>query len=127
MTAPENLNDQTESLAPVPSASAPPSTQLDAAAALHELRILVLGLGVALLVVSLAFNAFVYKQNRNMAGEASARKQQAAQLRAWQQRAFPTLNALAQYSASHPELTEIFKRHGIQLTKSGTQGQQPTP
>jgi len=87
---------------------------MDLAAAVWQLRIIVCVLGAAVLAVSLLFNAFVWKQNRDI----RSRTKTAAQLRelqARQQQLVLTINDLAQYSVGNPELVAVFKRYGIDV------------
>jgi hypothetical protein len=57
MSEQETVASPSESPAPGP---------LDLTQAVWQLRVLVCGFGAALLVLSLAFNAFVWKQNRKL-------------------------------------------------------------
>jgi len=98
----------------------PVDQPLDMPAAIGQLRTLVCGLGVALLVVSLTLSAFVLKQNRNLAGAIRARQSQILQLRANRQQITYVLNELAKYSAGKPELAALFAKHGIQVENTGT-------
>lgn len=106
-----------QNAAPMPArADEPQSSGADTASAVGQLRALVCGLGVGLLVLSLAFNAFVYKQNRNLLGAIHVRKQQTAQMQAAHQRMVLVVNELAKYSRGKPELTAVFNRHGIDIS-----------
>ena len=59
----------------------PPSPGgLDLVQAVWQLRAVVCGLGAALLVLSLAFNVYLWKQNRNITAVTRARRLQAEQL-----------------------------------------------
>jgi hypothetical protein len=110
----------------VRSAQQPVDQPMDVAAAIAELRNLVCGLGVALLVVSLVLSAFIWKQNRNLAAAAHGRQQQILQLRASQQQILPVLNELARYSAGKPELAALFAKHRMQITPPPASGE-PVP
>ena len=91
---------------------------LDVTTAIKQLRALVCGLGVALLIVSLVLTAFILKQNRNLAGEIHARQTQISQLRANRAQIASVVNELAKYSVGKPELTAVFVKHGIQITST---------
>lgn len=112
MSNPDEIQSQTgETRPPQPSLDQP----MDVPTAIRQLRALVCGLGVALLVVSLALSAFVYKQNRNLGGAIHARQTQIAQLRANRAQITSVLNELARYSNGKPELAALFAKHGIQV------------
>jgi hypothetical protein len=104
---------ENETTPPAPAPSAP--EPLDVGQAVWQLRILVCGLGAALLVLSLAFNVFVWKQNRNINAVAMGRKSQAAQLEMRVKQLTLVANDLGNYSAGRPELTAIFAKYGVQL------------
>ena len=103
MSAPEQTNPET-------------TVVTEPGEAIAQLRVLVCGLGAAVLVLSLAFDVFVFKQNRNLQGEARNRSQQANQIGSLQERWASALNDLAHYSTDKPELTGIFKKYGIEIT-----------
>lgn len=88
---------------------------LDMARAVWQLRALVCGLGAMVLVLSLAFNLFVWKQNRNVTIMAHSRQQQLTQLQARGQDLTAFANELANYSNGRPELMGIFARYGIEV------------
>ena len=111
-----------------PTTNRPVDEPMDVAAAVGQLRGLVCGLGAALLIVSLMFTAFVYKQNRNLRGTMVLHQRQIAQLQATQAPLGYLLNELAKYSAGKPELASLFVKHGIQLHPPGAAApSQPTP
>ena len=113
MSNPDEIQNQAgEARPPQPSIDQP----MEVATAIGQLRTLVCGLAVALLIVSLALSAFVLKQNRNLTGAVSARQGQILQLRANRQQITYVLNELARYSAGKPELAALFTKHGIQIT-----------
>ena len=87
----------------------------DLAQAVWQLRILVCGLGAALVILSLAFNLFVWKQNRNITAAAQGRWSQAAALDARVKQLMRVANDLGNYSAGKPELVGIFSRYGLEL------------
>jgi len=106
------MNEQaTAASAPPPSA---PET-LDLAQAVWQLRVVVCGLGAALLVLRQAFNMFVWKQNRNITAVTQSRLNQAVQLDARVKQLTVVANDLGNYSAGKPELVAIFSRYGVQL------------
>ena len=97
----------------------------DLTGAIAQLRGLMCGLWVGLLVVSLgllvvslAFSAFVEKQNRHSLRVAATQHEQVIQLRAMQQRLAPALNELAQYSLNKPDYLTIFRNYGISVQPS---------
>jgi hypothetical protein len=98
---------------------------LDVATAIDQLRTLVCGLGVGLLVVSLALTAFVYKQNRDLVAGIALHEQQIARLQANERLVNPVVNALIQYSAGKPELMGVLARHGLQVNPTSASTQPP--
>jgi hypothetical protein len=98
----------------------------DVAAAIDQLRILVCGLGVGLLVVSLALTAFVYKQNRNLVAVTVTHERQLARFQANERSVNYLVNALVQYSSGKPELMGLLARHGLQIAPSPS-SPQPQP
>jgi hypothetical protein len=108
MSAPEEIQNGTQSDQP-----------MDLAAAVGQLRVLVCGLGAALILVSLALSGFVLKQTRDLAAATSNRQRQIVQLQAAQKPAMIVLNELAKYSLGKPELTAVFTKHGLQFTPPG--------
>jgi hypothetical protein len=126
MNTPEDIRDQAAETGAGETESA--NQPLDLSTAVKQLRVLVCGLGAGLLVVSLAFGAFVYKQNRNLSGVIGARRRQITQMQTSQQQIGYVLNELAVYSNGKPELIALFTKHGIQLTpKSAPTGAVPPP
>ena len=113
MSNPDDIQGQAGEARPSERASDQP---MDTPAAIGQLRALVCGLGVALLIVSLVLSAFILKQNRNIAGEINTRQTQISQLRANRSQLAPVINELAKYSVGKPELTALFLKHGIQIT-----------
>jgi hypothetical protein len=106
-------------------ASTPP---LDTTQALWQLRAIVCGLGAMVILLSLSFNLFVWKQNRNITALTNNRRGQLAQLQANQQRIISVVNDLAKYSADKPELNAIFKKHGVEITiPPSSAGQEALP
>ena len=102
----------------------PAPAALDLVQAVWQLRAVVCGLGAALLVVSLSFNVYLWKQNRNITAATRSRVQQTQQLDARVQELAKVANELANYSATRPELLAIFKRYGLEL-KPSTPAAQP--
>ena len=91
---------------------------LDAGEAIMQLRSLVCGLGAMLLVLSLAFNVFIWKQNRNIQMAEDGRKQMLAQADARVRDLTRIANDLASYSSGKPELVAIFSRYGMELKQT---------
>lgn len=91
----------------------------------NDMRTMVSGLGLGMIVLCVAFGAFVFKQNRLVAIATSAYGNQAEQIRAniqkpetlkqWEQ----ALNELAQYSKGNPQLEEIFRKYRINISGAG--------
>ncbi len=108
-----------------PSPAAPPSGSLDTTQAIWQLRMLVCGLGAVVLVLSLGFNAFVFKQNRNITAAANIRLQQVAQQQARVNEMMRFVNELARYSENKAELRAIFTQHGIELQPSAPAASTP--
>ena len=100
-------------------------TESPATAAVAQLRAVVCGLGLAVLVLGLTFDAFVLKKNRELQGTAGNRNRQADQISGMLQQWTPALNDLAQHSAGHPELMAIFKRRGLEISLPAASGTQP--
>jgi hypothetical protein len=96
---------------------------LDLTAAVWQLRMLVCGLGAALLVVSMAFNLFVWKQNRNINAVAQARLQQLSVMDARVKQLSKVANDLGSYGSDKPELVAIFTKYGLQLKPSAPAAQ----
>ena len=116
----EPMNQATPPTEGGTTSATPAETPLDVGRAVWQLRVVVCGLGVALLVSSLTFNVFVWKQNRNIAAQTAARASQVSRLQASQQRLVPAVQELARYSAANPELTAVFSRFGIDLSVTST-------
>jgi hypothetical protein len=93
----------------------PAPATMDLAQAVWQLRMLVCGLGAALLVLSLAFNLFVWKQNRNIKAAAQARIQQLSMLDTRVKQLSRVANDLGNYGVNKPELMAIFTKYGLQL------------
>jgi hypothetical protein len=87
----------------------------DATATMAQLQAAVCGLGAMVLVLSLAFNIFVWKQNRNISAMTNGRAAQLAQLQTNVKKLTGVATELANYSEGRPELMAIFKRYGIDL------------
>ena len=98
----------------------PPETPLDVTRAVWQLRAVACGLGAAVLVLSLAFNGFVWKQIINVTALTNNRLNQLTPLRTSQQRLEGVINELASYSVGKPELMAVFKRHGAEISGSST-------
>ena len=81
------------------------------------MRAVVCGLGAIVLMLSVAFNVFVWKQNRNLVAMANNRKKQFSQLDGRVKEMAKMVGELALYSEGHPELLGIFKRYGIELRR----------
>lgn len=90
-------------------------TYIDVARELRQMRGQVVGLGTAVLVVSLAFGVFVWKQNKALAAENNLNAQRIEQFRSTQSQWMPALNELASYSVANPELKAIFAKYGVQV------------
>jgi hypothetical protein len=121
MSTPQEIQNQ-------PTTNKPVDEPMDLATAVGQLRGLVCGLGAGLLVVSLMFTAFVYKQNRNLSATTVLHQRQITQLQATEAPLGYLLNELAKYSAGKPELAGLFARHGVQLHPPGPAAPaQPTP
>jgi hypothetical protein len=108
MSTPEEIQNETQADQP-----------MDVAAAVGQLRVLVCGLGAALILVSLALSGFVIKQSRDIGAATNNHQHQIAQLQATQKPAMGVLNELAKYSQGKPELTALFTKHGLQFTPPG--------
>ena len=98
-----------------PGANGPADESMNLATAVRQLRMLVCGLGVGLLIVSLTLTAFVYKQNRNLLGTITLRQRQISQLQASGASMGYLLNELAKYSNGRPELMALFAKHGMEV------------
>ena len=89
--------------------------QLDLVQAVWQLRVLVAGLCAGVLVLSLAFNAYVWKQNRNLESVIRSRQQQGQAMEARINELGRVVNEFAEYSINKPELAAIFTHNGLQL------------
>ena len=111
-----------------PGANGPADESMNLATAVRQLRMLVCGLGAGLLIVSLVLTAFVYKQNRNLAGTTTLRQRQISQLQASGSSLTYLLNELAKYSNGRPELAALFAKHGMEIhTPTAAAPSQPSP
>ena len=102
---------------PSPTASTPPAP-LDMVQAVWQLRALVCGLGAVLLVLSVAFNVFVWKQNRNISASANGRRQQLMQAEGRLDEMTRIVKDMASYSMGKPELVAIFSQFGMELKQA---------
>ena len=105
------MNEDTAST-PSPSSSVPQG--MDLVQAVWQLRSLVCGVGAALLVLSVAFNLFVWKQNRNITAITQGRLQQLTVLDARVKQLLGVASDLRNYSADRPELMAIFGKYGVE-------------
>ncbi len=92
--------------------------ELDLTQALWQLRVLVCGMGAALLVLSLSFNLYVWKQNRNIVAMTNVRIQQVNLLDAQVKQLTRVVNDLGIYSVGKPELMAVFTKYGLELKPS---------
>jgi len=116
MSAPENTSPLDQPSTPTEHHAPAAEPPLDVTRALWQLRTMTCGLGLCLLVVSLVFTAFVWKQNRNLASETNVRNLQITQIQNNHQRLQPVIKELARYSIGNAELALVFKRFGIEIT-----------
>ncbi|MGA2602962.1 MAG: hypothetical protein ABSG14_01910 [Verrucomicrobiia bacterium] len=91
------------------------NVSMDVAGAIDQLRALVCGLGVGLLIVSLAFTALVFKQNRDLTAGKTTHERQIARLQANERSMDYLVDALVKYSAGKPDLMALLARHGLQV------------
>jgi hypothetical protein len=82
---------------------------------LNQLRLLVVGLGAIVFVVSVCFSSFVWKLTRNTSAVAEARQQQLTQVQTNVKRLGAVATDLGNYSAGRPELLAIFRSHGMEF------------
>jgi hypothetical protein len=127
MSAAEQMDNGHGGTKPETAGSVEATSAMRVVEAVGQLRALVCGLGLALLVLGVVFDLFVFKQNRNLASAAANRSRQTAQMQTLQQQWTPALNALAQYSSGKPELMAIFKKHGIEVKPPATPDDKSTP
>lgn len=86
-----------------------------------ELRLIVYGLGLLVLLMSLSLNLFIRKQNRNIESQVNLVKQQISQIEGsqlFQQNRTAMGNLLDELKAQareHPEAVEMLKRYGIEM------------
>ena len=114
------MNDQETTTSTPSSAAIEP---LDMGQAVWQLRVLLCGLGAALLVLSLVFNVFVWKQNRNITAVTRGRLNQTVQLDNRVKQLTVIANDLGNYSTGKPELIAIFSRYGVQLKPAASAAQ----
>ena len=88
---------------------------VDVTAAIDQLRALVCGLGLGLLIVSLAFTAFVFKQNRDLIATKTTHEQQLAKLKANERSLDYLVDLLVNYSAGKPDLMALLAKHGLKV------------
>ena len=88
---------------------------LDVTEAIDQLRALVCGLGIGLLIVSLAFTAFVFKQNRDLVAAKTMHEGQIARLQDYEHSVNFLVDALLKYSAGKTELMALLARHGLKV------------
>ena len=81
--------------------------------AIDQLRALVCGLGIGLLIVSLAFTAYVFKQNRDLVAAKTMHESQIARLQDNERSVNFLVDTLVKYSAGKPELMALLARHGL--------------
>ena len=87
----------------------------DFAAAIAQLRRLLVGLGVIVFVISVSFSVFVWKITRNTGALAQARVQQIQQLDSAVKRLGACANEHGNYSVNRPDYLAIFRAHGIEF------------
>jgi hypothetical protein len=122
MSTPEEIESQSraergQSIDNSSKAASSVDAPVDVATAIDQLRTLVCGLGVGLLVVSLALTAFVYKQNRTLVAATAVHRRQIARMQANERSVNYAVNALIQYSSGKPELMGVLARHGLQVAQ----------
>ena len=120
MSTPQEIENQ-------PSVNRPVDEPMDMARAVRQLRELVCGLGAGLLIVSLAFTAYVYKQNHNLSSSITLRQRQITQLQSNDSSLKYLLNELVKYSNGKPEMMALFARHGIQVNPTAASTAPSTP
>lgn len=123
MSTPEEIESQSraergQSIDNSSKAASSVDAPMDVATAIDQLRALVCGLGIGLLVVSLALTAFIYKQNRNLVAATVIHQRQIARMQANERSVNYVVNALIQYSAGKPELMGVLARHGLQVSQT---------
>jgi hypothetical protein len=131
MSTPEEVESQSDAERgqPIDTSSKATTTvdaPVDIATAIDQLRTLVCGLGAGLLVVSLAFTAFVYKQNRNLVAGTVAHQRQFEQMQANERSVNYLVTTLVQYSSGKPELMAMLARHGLQVAQPPSSTQPPS-
>ncbi|SRR5260221_12429437 len=109
-----------------------PSTSVSAGGT-NDLRTMVLGLGLGMIVLCVAFGAFIIRQNMLVTLAHKARVQQADQLKGQLQKPEVlkqwemALNELAEYSKGNPELTAIFNKYRVDISSTGSTVEKPQP
>ncbi len=107
--------------APVPAASA----GFDLAGMINQMRLQVVGVGLAFLILSLAFDFYVYRHNSKLSMQRNALNQQLQTLQDGEKRFLPAINDLAGYTVQRPQLRVLFERSGLQLAAGTNQPGQP--
>jgi hypothetical protein len=118
MSATENPNQPIDQSSSLPAGG-------DLAGLINQMRLQVVGVGLAFLILSLAFNAYVYKQNRNLRMTRDAHNQQIQQMQELEKRVLPAVNDLAGYTVQRPQLRVLFERNGLQLGAGTNQAAAP--
>jgi hypothetical protein len=91
----------------------------DLSGAVAQLRTLVCGLGAALIVVSTALSAFVFKQNSSLSAASRVREQQFSGLQQSQRIMDAALGELYLYAKTNSDLNAIFERYALTATVTG--------
>jgi hypothetical protein len=125
MSTPEEIESQHrfehgQSTENSPRATSTVDAPMDVAAAIDQLRALVCGLGVGLLVVSLALTAFVFKQNRDLIAARTMHERQIARLQTNERSMDYLVDELVRYSAGKPDLMALLAKHGLQVAPAPT-------
>lgn len=120
MSTPEGIESQSrfehgQSAENRPRTASAVDAPMDVAAAIDQLRALICGLGAGLLVVSLAFTAFVFKQNRDLIAGKTTHEHQIARLQANERSMDYLVDALVKYSTGKPDLMALLAKHGLQV------------
>lgn len=103
----------------------PTTTSPQASPALNDVRSMLLGMGLGMIVLCVAFGAFVIRQNLLVSQTTKFRLQQAEQVKGGLQKQEAlkqwelALNELAQYSKGNSELVAIFTKYRVDISNAG--------
>jgi len=101
---------------PIPAETPPPPAAASSVGDLvNQMRLQVVGVGLAFLILSLAFNFYVFRHNSKLRMQRDAMQQRSQDLQEAEKRFMPVVNDLAGYTVQQPQLRVLFERNGLHL------------